>query len=286
MPLRVPALRVLAMDLPAWVPKDRVGWPVVGMRSAQGGVRWCCRALGVERTDVDSPYSISLQNHEVSPDAGYDLDAEAATVFIVDPDEASRAQMRRVLLEEGRACRDYANGQAFLSEVAAGHAGCAGCALVYQDLPDMDAFAVIRGLEEREIHLPVIVVSDRVDAQDVVRAIKLGAFDYIQRPLSLGLLNDLVGRALSLDEGNRRQSARRDQVSQRMSVLTRRELEILRHVLLGKTSKQIGRELGISHRTVEVHRAHALRKLGVRSLLELLRLGIQPQETGGPPSHY
>ena len=191
-------------------------------------------------------------------------------IHVVDDDEAVRDSLRILLESNGHAVRTYPSAALFLEDAGA----TLGCVLTDVRMPDMDGLALQRRLNERGLHLPVIVMTGQGDIAVAVRAMKAGALDFLEKPFDDDHLLAAVERALA--EGERRQA--REEISgeaaRRMAALTAREREVLDLLVSGLPTKGIANELGASPRTIEVHRARVFEKLHARSLPELVRLVI------------
>ena len=192
-------------------------------------------------------------------------------VFLVDDDDAIRRSASFMLKTSGYKVETYVSGVAFLKE--ARHVE-AGCVLLDIRMPEMDGLQVQRELGARGIALPVIVMTGHGDVQVAVEAMKAGAVDFIEKPFEksalFAALEDGFGRIAQ--SGLRAELAERAAV--RLKALTPREQDVLRGLVAGLPNKTIGYDLGISPRTVEIHRAHLMEKLGVRSLADALRIAF------------
>jgi FixJ family two-component response regulator len=127
-------------------------------------------------------------------------------------------------------------------------------------------------LNRRGAIIPVIFVTGHGDVPMAVEAMRHGATDFLQKPFGDQEFTDRIQRALALDQRNRATLGQKDQIRARLAALTRRELQVLRLVTLGKANKVIAGELGVSQRTVEIHRAHLMEKMGATSLAHLVRM--------------
>ncbi len=191
-------------------------------------------------------------------------------IHVVDDDEAVRDSLRILLESNGHAVRTYPSAALFLEDAGA----TLGCVLTDVRMPDMDGLALQRRLNERGLHLPVIVMTGQGDIAVAVRAMKAGALDFLEKPFDDDDLLAAVERALA--EGERRQAREElsGEAARRMAALTAREREVLDLLVSGLPTKGIANELGASPRTIEVHRARVFEKLHARSLPELVRLVI------------
>jgi two-component system response regulator FixJ len=192
-----------------------------------------------------------------------------ATIIIVDDDADVRDSLRALLEAADFGVVDFDSAKAFL----AAPAPRAGCMIVDIRMPDMDGLALQEELVKRDVGIPVIVVTGHGDVPLAVRAMKAGAVDFIEKPYDDELLLDSVRRALAA--GRELRKPRVDPaIAELVASLTPREREVLEHLIAGRPNKVIAFELGISPRTVEIHRAHLMEKMRARSLPELVRTAL------------
>lgn len=191
-----------------------------------------------------------------------------ATVFVVDDDEAMRNSVYWLLDSVSLAVKMFASAGDFLASYDACQSGCL---LLDVRMPGMSGMELLEQLGSRGIRLPVIMITGHGDVPMAVRALQHGAFDFIQKPFNGQELLDRVHRALKLDDENRQKYSHIDALRSHFAVLTVREREIMELVVAGDSSKVIGRKLGISSRTVDIHRANVMRKLNVRTIAELVQ---------------
>ncbi len=192
-------------------------------------------------------------------------------VYLVDDDDAIRRSASFMLKTSGFRVETFASGIDFL-KVARGLDP--GCVLLDVRMPDMDGLAVQAELKARGITLPVIVMTGHGDVTVAVAAMKAGAVDFLEKPFEkaelIAALNDGFAR---IDEtGHSVERAAHAVI--RLDALTQRERDVLHGLVNGLPNKTIGYDLGISPRTVEIHRAHLMTKLNVRSLSEALRIAF------------
>ncbi len=192
-------------------------------------------------------------------------------VYLVDDDDAIRRSASFMLKTSGYKVETYVSGVAFLKE--ARHAE-AGCVLLDVRMPDMDGLAVQKELRSRGIDLPVIIMTGHGDVSVAVEAMKAGAVDFIEKPFEKAVLLAALDDGLGRIELSGRRAERAKLAGIRLEALTPRERDVLRGLVDGLPNKTIGYDLGISSRTVEIHRAHLMTKLGVRSLSEALRIAF------------
>lgn len=191
------------------------------------------------------------------------------TVFIVDDDDAVRDSLSWLMRSVGLAAESFGSAQAFLDACDPERPGC----LVLDiRMPGMSGLDLQEKLHQRHIQLPIIIISGHADVPMAVRALKAGAFDFIEKPFNDQLLLDCVQRAIEKDLERRRELAEQADVATRLEQLTPREREVLELVVHGAPNKIISRELGVSLKTVEAHRARVMDKLQAGSAAELVRL--------------
>ncbi len=195
----------------------------------------------------------------------------APGVFVIEDDPSIREMLSRVLEGAGLPVRAFADAEAFL---AACGEEAAGCAIVDLHLPGMDGVALQAAMKEKGFALPVLFLTGRGTVSASVAALKAGAFDFLEKPVERARLLERVREALAADGERRARSLQRGQARARFARLTQREREVIELVALGASNKAIARRLQISHRTVEIHRVRAMRKLGARNALELAKLAV------------
>lgn len=193
----------------------------------------------------------------------------SATVYLVDDDAAVARAIGEILEGEGLQVRAFDSAEAFL---AACDPETRGCVLLDVRLPGLDGLQAQAALEARGVEMPVIFLTGHGDVPMSVRAMKAGAFDFLQKPVAADTLMARVYAALRLDEGRRADRAQVEQARLRLERLTGREREVLTLLLRGRSNKQVARELRVSPRTAEVHRRNILLKTQTVNLLELDKL--------------
>ena len=191
--------------------------------------------------------------------------SEQATVFVVDDDEALRDSLRVLLDSVGIASESYASAAEFL----AAWRDVPGCALLDVRMPDMSGLRLQDEMAARKIPAPVVFMTGHGDVPMAVEAMKKGAIDFVEKPCRDENLLECVRRALAVDAERRRAG----EVFRR---ITPREREVLERVLAGKAGRVIARELGVSEKTIEFHRARIMQRLGVRTREELFAICRAP----------
>lgn len=199
-------------------------------------------------------------------------------VFIVDDDPAVRDALTLLLRIEGFSAQSFEDGPPFLQAV---NATSPVCVILDLQLPGCSGLAILKQLTDQQFAPPVIVMSGQSDIATAVAAIKAGALDFLEKPFSASAMADKVRDAVA----NYRQSmvgyadGLADFPGRRL--LTGRECEVLGQIARGASNKEAGRRLGISPRTVEVHRARIMAKLGARNAADLIRIVLS--QRGEPP---
>ncbi len=191
------------------------------------------------------------------------------TVHVVDDDGAIRDALAWLLGSRGLATATWPSAEAFL----AGHdAGAPGCVVLDVRMGGMSGVECFDALKARGSALPVIFLTGHGDVPLAVAALKRGAFDFVEKPFNDNQLVDLVEEALRRDLARRSEHAAEAGLAARLGALTAREREVMAGVLKGLPNKAIADDLGLSMRTVEVHRSRLFEKMGVKSAVELAQL--------------
>jgi two-component system, chemotaxis family, CheB/CheR fusion protein len=199
------------------------------------------------------------------------------TIFIVDDDSQICDAMRCVLEEDGRTVEAYSTCESFLE---AYRPGDGDCLLIDAYMPGMSGLELLQRLHEAGHRLPAIMITGNSDVPMAVQAMKTGASDFIEKPISSSELLDSVERALEQSRDSNKLLAWREDAATHMAGLTPRQRQIMELVLAGSPSKNIAADLGISQRTVENHRASIMKRTGSKSLPALARLALAAAWTG------
>lgn len=197
--------------------------------------------------------------------------AEAPLVHVVDDDEAVRDSLSLLLESAGFSVRTYDSATAFLKALPN---RATGCVLTDVCMPDLDGLELQRRLTQLGVGLPVIVMTGHGDVPIAVEALKAGAADFLEKPFDDTQLLAAVSSALAASQRTRDEEAAVAEIATRLASLTPREREVLDRLVVGQPNKTIAYDLGSSPRTVEVHRARVMEKMGARSLPELVRMAI------------
>lgn len=195
--------------------------------------------------------------------------APAPCVFVTDDDDSVREAIAFLLESERLNYRLCASAEALLDAVTPAHRGCI---LLDVRMPGFDGLQAQEALKERGIRLPVIFISGHADVSTAVRAVQAGALDFVEKPFEDELLIEKIRNATELDLAERENEIERDEIERRVVTLTPRERQVVEGILEGKLNKIIADDLDISVRTVEIHRANALDKIGARNSSEMIRM--------------
>jgi two-component system CheB/CheR fusion protein len=203
--------------------------------------------------------------------------SEPSVVYVVDDDSHVREGIREVLEDDGRVVEDFADGESFLEAYRPGRPACL---LIDAYLPGMSGLELLRSLRDAGHQLPAIMITGNSDVPIAVQAMKAGALDFIEKPMSRTDLLASVERALDQSRDSEKLHAWRQGAANHLATLTPRQRQIMDLVLAGHPSKNIAADLGVSQRTVENHRASIMKRTGSKSLPALARLALAAASTG------
>ncbi|HVJ53973.1 MAG TPA: response regulator FixJ [Aliidongia sp.] len=192
-------------------------------------------------------------------------------VFIVDDDEAVRESLAALLEAYEFDATAFPSARDFLAQC---ERGASGCLLADVRMPDMDGLELQERVAIEFPGLAVVIMTGHGDVPIAVRAMKAGAVDFVEKPFAEDRIIDTVRNATARVMDQQRQSADTAEIEARLALLTAREREVLDGLIAGLPNKTIGYDLGISPRTVEVHRARVMDKMQARSLSDLVRLAL------------
>ncbi len=205
---------------------------------------------------------------------------QEAVVYVVDDDPSVRNSLRRLLESAGHTVQLFASAQEFLRQKLVEKSACL---ILDISMPGLSGLQLQEALVEKGSTLPIIFITGHGDIPTSVRAMKTGAVDFLPKPVGDVTLLKAVEEAL---RKSRLEHAARTEVAEakrQLATLTPREVEVLSHVVAGRLNRQIGAELGISEKTVKVHRGRVMEKLGVWSVADLVRFaekaGVQSPST-------
>ena len=197
-------------------------------------------------------------------------------VFVIDDDEPVRRAIAMLLRSAGIGAEIYPSGLAFLDALPLPEKSRMECVLTDMRMPELDGLELLRRLKERNFRRPVVVMTAHGDVSTAVRAMKAGAVDFIEKPFDDDALIAMIRTALDAADAPRAATGPVEALA-RLAALSPREREVLELLMLGKPNKAIARDLGLSPRTVEIHRARLLTRLEVGSLAEAVRLAVQAE---------
>jgi two-component system response regulator FixJ len=192
-------------------------------------------------------------------------------VHIIDDDDALRDSLAFLLSSAGIEAKSYDSATAYLVDA---QRGALGCIVTDVRMPGMSGIDLLRRLKSDGIPVPVIVMTGHADVPLAVEAMKLGAFDFVEKPFDDDVLLASVRAALGQREKHSLQDAERKQIDARMALLSARERQVLDGLVAGKANKVIAYDLGISPRTIEIYRANVMTKMQANSLSDLVRMAL------------
>lgn len=203
--------------------------------------------------------------------------ALARTVLVVDDDPSIRLGLQRLLGEVGYRVRTFASAEEFFAN---GIPEGPSCLLLDLHLPGADGMEIQATLGDRGDPVPIVFITGDADVRTSVRAMKNGAMDFFPKPLDPPALLEAIGRCFEREEALREERRERGELERRYELLTPREREVFWRVAGGMSNKRTAHELGITEKTVKVHRARAVAKLQAQSVAELAQIAMR---LGAPP---
>jgi|ERR1700735_1122893 two-component system, LuxR family, response regulator FixJ len=195
-----------------------------------------------------------------------------ARIYIVDDDDAVRDSLAALLDSFGYDTASFESAEAFL---AICDSGMEGCLLADISMPDMDGLELLERVSRISRGLGVIIVTGHGDVPLAVRAMKSGAIDFIEKPFTTEVVLAAIENALRQADASQRKASSDAEITARLGQLSPRELEVMRGLVAGLPNKTIAYDLGISPRTVEIHRSRVMDKMQANSLSELVRLALR-----------
>lgn len=196
------------------------------------------------------------------------------TVFIVDDDQAVLRSLRWLIESVRLRVEAFSSAQAFLDHYDSSKPGCL---VLDVRMPGMSGLDLQERLAAQRIQVPIIFITGHGDVQMAVRAVQSGAFDFVEKPFNDQDLLDRIQKAIVFDAGQRGKNTQRVQLRSLFVSLTPREREVLDLVVEGMSNKAIANSLGLSAKTVEVHRAKVMEKMHARSVADLVKMAMQNQ---------
>ncbi len=235
-------------------------------------------SLGDMRAETEYPTTIMLDCNGIAArsadlaELGHARMDMEPVVHVVDDDPNLLKSLRWLLESVGRKVETFESGRAFLADFDPAQPGCL---LLDIRMPGMSGLELTQHLQSRNIALPIILFTGHGDVPMAVQAMKDGAFDFIEKPYNEQKLLDRINDAVEHDCRTRRELAQRDEAIARIAQLTPREREVMELIVEGLANKQMAVRLGISEKTVEVHRSRARRKLRAESVADLVKIALR-----------
>lgn len=206
--------------------------------------------------------------------------ADRTLIYIVDDDDAVRDSLEALLLAEGFDVLGFGSAEAFLSD---GKPSSAACCLLDVRMPGKDGLTLLGELGDWSLTTPIIVMTGHGDVPMAVKAMKLGAVDFIEKPFDAHAMLTAIRTSLRPPGDKVKKGAIDPDLAHNIERLTPRERDVMEHLVAGRSNKEAGRKLGISPRTVEIHRARLMEKMTADNLAQLVRMaldaGIEPADT-------
>ena len=201
-------------------------------------------------------------------------------VYVVEDDEINRELMKDLFESVDLHVEAFETGNLFLEALPINGPGCI---LLDVRMPGISGLDLQAMLSKERLDLPIIFVTAHGDTQMAVRAMKAGAFDFVEKPINNQLLLETTNKAIEKSRKLGAEHAEQDDIQKRIDLLTPRESEVLKMIALGKFNKQIAFDLGITQRTVEVHRARVMEKMQAKTIADLLRTVMSLDTFTGQP---
>ena len=197
------------------------------------------------------------------------MTSEGATVFIVDDDRSVRTSLSRLMRSAALHAETFASAKEFLERE---HPDGPGCMVLDLSMPGSTGLELQQDMAAADIDLPIVFLTGHGNVPASVKALKSGAVDFLEKPVDDDRLLLAIKEAVEQSVRTRRERAKLSEIQERVARLTRRELQVFRLVVQGKRNKQLAAELGMSEKTVKVHRARVMQKMEADSLAELVLL--------------
>ena len=199
------------------------------------------------------------------------MNNQEPTIFLVDDDPAVLRSLTSLVEVVFPKVLAFSSAVDFL---AAYKSPCPGCLVLDVAMPGLNGLELQRKLVQDKIELPIVFITGHGNVQMAVGAMQAGAVNFLEKPFHEQELWDSIRKALEIDSQHRRRRTRRHRVEERMAILSEGERAVLNLILDGKLNKEIAAELGLSNRTVEDRRARLMKKMGARSIAELVQLAM------------
>jgi two-component system, LuxR family, response regulator FixJ len=201
--------------------------------------------------------------------------------YVAEDDESLRSLLRALVHSIGLACETFPSANRFLEHYDPRQPGCLVLDIF---MPGMSGLELQDELNRRGAMIPVIFITGHADVASAVAAVRHGAFNYLQKPFRNSELIENVRNAIEYDRRNRQMLAQQDAIRERIATLTPREHEVLELIVRGLASKVMAHEMGVSKRTVELHRSRVMGKMGANSVAQLVRMFMDFERDGANPA--
>ena len=198
--------------------------------------------------------------------------AAQQTVYVVDDDAAMRKSLRWLVESVGLKVETYGSATEFLDAVTP---DMIGCLILDVRMPGMSGLDLQEQLGEGGISLPAIIITGHADVPMAVRALKAGAYDFIEKPFNDQVLLERVQKALEAGEVDRFVEDRQKKIDAKIDTLTPRERQVMEMVVNRMANQQVAAELGLSEKTIEVHRKHVMDKMQAGNVADLIRMAMR-----------
>ena len=196
-------------------------------------------------------------------------------IQVVDDEVAMQSLFERIGQLCGFEVAPYGTAESFLRDYDDDRAGCIVIDLL---LPDRSGIEVLQEISDRGGKLPVVFISGMARVSEAVQALKLGSVDFVEKPFDIRQISQALRRAVDLDMRRRSQAQDTQDLRDRFGALSPREDQVMQQIVRGAANKEVAASLGLSHKTVEVHRSNVMRKTRAGSLAELVRMHVSLQE--------
>ena len=202
---------------------------------------------------------------------------EVPTVFVVDDDRAVRKSLRWLLESVDLQVETFESAREFLEKYEPHRPGCV---VLDVRMPGMSGLELQDYLRSQDINIPVIIITGYGDVPMAVRAMKAGAIDFIEKPVCDQVLLEHIHDALEVDQKRRQARTNSREVAERLQSLTPREAEVMGYVVQGFSSREIAKELEVSFKTIEAHRAKIMKKMDAKSVPHLIHMNLLTRDSG------
>lgn len=209
-------------------------------------------------------------------DNGNETRTTPAVVYVVDDEPSICRLFEKVCGDMGFETRTFSRAEDFLQ---AYDPSLTGCVVLDVYLPSMSGLDLLEEIANRGWHMPIVIVSGRAEVSTAVRAFKLGSIDFLEKPFTKEQIEGAVQHAVELDRERRVEQGEIDEIRRRIGRLTPRERQVMDLVVAGKSNRLIAEDLGVSPKTVEVHRANVMQKMQADSLARLVKM-VMAERTG------